>query len=217
VVGFASILRTIASLQLHFLDLYTSRNRQCSLGYDSSPACDSFQLGEMIKFLTRKGLLSLIPFQAVPPEDPDYVWPEPYTGDIEHLIGLLRQCPSYQLDKNHSHCGLRTRILPALEYIRDCIDTGIGIKVMRWRADRAAHSWISPKPTAGRGRKPFVIADEEDVQTFDFAKSRSGMELGANSFNADSSAKNMFTAKKWIWTPDREEEIPRSSRPSLKF
>jgi hypothetical protein len=112
---------------------------------------------------------------------------------------------------------LRTRILPALEYIRDCIDTGIGIKVMRWRADRAAHSWISPKPTAGRGRKPFVIADEEDVQTFDFAKSRSGMELGANSFNADSSAKNMFTAKKWIWTPDREEEIPRSSRPSLKF
>jgi hypothetical protein len=171
----------------------------------------------MIKFLTRKGLLSLIPFQAVPPEDPDYVWPEPYTGDIEHLIGLLRQCPSYQLDKNHSHCGLRTRILPALEYIRDCIDTGIGIKVMRWRADRAAHSWIFPKPTAGRERKPFVIGDEEDVQTFDFAKSRSGMELGANSFNADSSAKNMFTAKKWVWTPDREEEIPRSSRPSLKF
>jgi hypothetical protein len=213
----ASILRTIGSLQLHFLDLYASRNRQCSLGYDSSPACDSFQLGEMVKFLTRKELLSLIPFQAVPPDDPEYVWPDPYTGDIEHLIGLLRQCPSYQLDKNHSHCGLRSRILPALEYIRDCIDTGIGIKVMRWRADRPSQTWLTAKPTTGRGRKPFAVGDEENIKTFDFTKSRSGMELGPNSFNADKSAQSLFTAKKWIWTQELVEENTRPSRPTLKY
>lgn len=171
----------------------------------------------MIKFLSRKGLLSLVPFQAVSPEDPEYVWPEPYMGDIEHLIGLLRQCPSYQLDKNHSHCGLRAKILPGLEYIRDCIDTGIGIKVMLWRADRAAHTWIPSKPINGRGIKPFVIGEEVDGETFNFTKSRSGMELGAHSFNADRSAKSMFTAKKWTWTSSKEEDIIRSSRPSLKF
>jgi hypothetical protein len=167
----------------------------------------------MIKFLTRKGLLSLIPFQAVSPEDPSYVWPEPYMGDIEHLIGLLRQCPSYQLDKNHSHCGLRSKILPALEYIRDCIDTGIGIKFMRWRTDRAAHTWFRPKPTTGRSRKPFVMGDEDNIDTFDFAKSKSGMELGASSFNVDNSAKSMFAAKRWTWTPAAvEEENSRSHR-----
>lgn len=171
----------------------------------------------MTKFLTRKGLLSLIPFQAVSPEDPEYQWPEPYTGDIEQLIGLLRQCPSYQLDKNHSHCGLRSKILPGLEYIRDCIDTGIGIKAMRWKQDRPAHTWIPSKLNTGRGRKPFTVGDEEDVQAFNFMKARTGMELGAHSFNADNSAKSMFTAKKWIWTPDQDEQATWSSRPSLKF
>lgn len=187
------------------------------LGYDSSPACDSFQLGEMIKFLTRKSLLFLVPFQAVSPEDPEYVWPEPYTGDIEHLIGLLRQCPSYQLDKNHSHCGLRAKILPGLEYIRDCIDTGIGIKVMRWRSDRAAHSWIASKPANGKVRKPFMVGEEEDVAGFDFTKSRSGMELGPNSFNADKSAKSLFTAKNWMWTSSKEENAVPPTRPSLRY
>ncbi|KAI7068001.1 hypothetical protein KC339_g15177 [Hortaea werneckii] len=41
------VLETIQSLQSYFLRLYASRDRQCRLGYDSSPQCDSFQLGEM--------------------------------------------------------------------------------------------------------------------------------------------------------------------------
>ncbi|KAG7140693.1 hypothetical protein HYQ46_007937 [Verticillium longisporum] len=44
-----AILNTIASVQRHFLALYSSRDRQCKLGYDSSSACDSFQLGQMLK------------------------------------------------------------------------------------------------------------------------------------------------------------------------
>jgi hypothetical protein len=171
----------------------------------------------MIKFLTKKGLLSLIPFQATSPEDSDYIWPEPYAGDIENLIGLLRQCPSYQIDKNHGHCGLRSKILPPLDYIRDCIDTGVGIKVMRWRSDRAAHTWIAPEPTTGKGRKPFIVGGEDNMKTFDFTKSKSAMEMGANSFNVDQSAKSMFTAEKWIWTPEKEEENPRLVKTWPKF
>jgi hypothetical protein len=95
------VLRTIASIQNQFLTRYSSsKDRQCKLGYDSSSSCDSFQLGEMIKFLTKKKLLSLVPFQ----EDPDYILPETYNGDLDYLITILRQCPSYQIDHNHAHC-----------------------------------------------------------------------------------------------------------------
>ena len=222
----AHILHTIGSLQTHYLSLYAVRGSlQCRLGYDSSSACDSFQLGEMIKFLTKKGLLSLIPFQAVSPDDPNYIWPDAYMGDIENLIGLLRQCPSYQIDKNHSHCGLRSKILPALEYIRDCIDAGIGIKVARWKMDRSSQTWIIPKSSNANGnrRKPFTVGDhavgEESARSFEFTTARSEMEFGANMFNADKSAKKLFTAERWTWTFEKEQEstsLPKTS-PSLRF
>jgi hypothetical protein len=56
----------------------------------------------MVKFLTKKGLLSLVPFQSGSTEDLEYIWPEAYNGDVDYLIGLLRQCPSYQIDHNHN-------------------------------------------------------------------------------------------------------------------
>jgi hypothetical protein len=218
----ACILRTLAGLLSHFLALYTSSNRKCRLGYDSSPACDSYQLGEMIKFLTKKGLLSLIPFQAVSPEDPEYVWPESWDGDIEHLMGILRQCPSYQIDKNHAHCGLRSKLLPRLAAIQSCIDTGVGIKLMRWKIDRAAETWIIPTRTSERGRKPFMVGsemEEDNSRSFDFTKSRSSMELGASGLNVDRLARALFTAQKWIWTNEGEEEnlSGNTSKTSLKF
>lgn len=138
---------------MSFIALYSSRTRQCALGYDSSGACDSFQLGEMIKFLAKKELLFLVPFQSVSPEDPDYIWPQAYTSDIDHLIGLLRQCPPYQIDHNHSHCGLRVRILPALDYIKDCIEAGIGINPLRWKADRATQTWTIDRSSKEKARR----------------------------------------------------------------
>src|SRR5215469_6497984 len=47
------LLETLESLQSHFLKLYSSTDRQCKLGYDTSPQCDSFQLGEMLRFFQR--------------------------------------------------------------------------------------------------------------------------------------------------------------------
>lgn len=43
------ILETIQSTQSWALALYTSRERQCRLGYDNSAQCDSFQLGKSSK------------------------------------------------------------------------------------------------------------------------------------------------------------------------
>jgi hypothetical protein len=202
---------------MNLLSLYTSRQRQCKLGYDSSAACDSFQLGEMVKFLSKKGLLFLVPFQAASPDDPDYEWPEAYSGDIDNLLALLRQCPSYQIDKNHAHCGLRTKILPIIEYIKDCIDTGVGIKAQRWNTDRPTQTWVPPKVTRSQ---PFTVGnrstDEETSKTFEFSTARSGVEFGG--LNVDKSAKHMFTANQWIWVSDEEGtlRLPRTT-PSLKY
>ena len=213
------MLRTVASLQTHFIDLYTSRTRQCALGYDSSGACDSFQLGEMIKFLSKKGLLFLIPFQSASPDEPDYTWPEAYSGDIENLIGLLRQCPPYQIDQNHHHCGLRGRVLPALDYIKDCLDTGVGINPMRWKTDRAAQTWIPFKDLKRNNKKHFVVGGnvvDETKNHFDFIKARSMMQFGMYSLDTEKSAKSLFTAETCIWTSGQEESS-KVLRTALKW
>ncbi|KAF2497201.1 hypothetical protein BU16DRAFT_508152 [Lophium mytilinum] len=138
------ILETINSLQAHFLKLYTSGERQCKLGYDSSIQCDSFQLGEMIRFFIRLGTLRLqgtIYDTEAPPL---------YAGDIDRLLESLRQCSSYQIDRNHAHCGLRSRLLPLLDHIQNllCLDAGsidIGVCADCWNNNRAQYAWSEAK------------------------------------------------------------------------
>jgi len=165
----------------------------------------------MVKFLARKGLLFLVPFQAVNSDDPNYVWPEAYSGDIEYLIGLLRQCPAYQIDSNHGHCGLRTKILPALDFIKSSIDTGLGVKLTRTKAGPVYESWMpTNEELAGRSndRKSFWVggSDGEDVdvagerpRTFDFASVRQKIGLGRDELGLERSPRILFTAEKWNW------------------
>ena len=111
------------------------------------------------------------------------------------------------------------------------MDTGVGIKVMRWKTDRGCQSWVMHKERGGgngvdngRERRPFVVGDEavgeSEVKGFDFLRARGGgMEFGGNSLNVDKAAKAMFTAEKWRWTAEREVDemkLPKTS-PSLKF
>jgi hypothetical protein len=96
------VLALMQSIVGHFVSLYSSRERQCRLGYDSSAACDSFQLGEMIRFFSRIGLLQIKSTIFDVSEAP-----EPYEGDMFTLIDSMRQVPEYQLPF-HSHCGVRT-------------------------------------------------------------------------------------------------------------
>ena len=140
------ILETINSLQMHFLKLYTSGERQCKLGYDSSVQCDSFQLGEMVRFFSRMGTLRL---QGLIYDTTD---PMSYSGDIERLLDSLRQSSSYQIDRNHAHCGLRTRLLPLLDLIQNqlSLDTGsldIGVCAECWQNHRTSYAWsIAKRP-----------------------------------------------------------------------
>ncbi|KAK5132384.1 hypothetical protein LTR08_009155 [Meristemomyces frigidus] len=133
------VLETIQSLQSYFLGLYTSRERQCKLGYDSSPQCDSFQLGEMVRFFMKVGMLQLqgAVFDASEP-------PVPYEGDLHVLLDTIRQVPEYQIDRNHSHCGIRTRLIPLLDLLQECLYY-IGICPECWQDDRSQYAWTDAK------------------------------------------------------------------------
>jgi hypothetical protein len=138
------VLETINSLQAHFLKIYISGERQCKLGYDSSLQCDSFQLGEMVRFFSRLGTVRLQGTIYDPTE------PTHFSGDIDRIIESLRQCKAYQIDRNHSHCGLRSRLIPLLDLIQNqlSLDTGaldIGICAECWNHNRPAYAWSTSK------------------------------------------------------------------------
>ena len=131
------VLETIQSLQSHFLSMYASRERQCKLGYESSLQCDSFQFGEMVRFFIRVGTLQL-QGTMIDSSDP----PTAYDGDLYVLLDTLRQVPEYQIDKFHSHCGIRTRMVPQLDMIQECLSY-VGVCFECWQETRQHTAWIS--------------------------------------------------------------------------
>ncbi|KAK3304024.1 uncharacterized protein B0T15DRAFT_227230 [Chaetomium strumarium] len=190
------ILNTIASVQRHFLQLYTSRTRQCKLGYDSSASCDSYQLGEMVKFLASRDLLFLADFSSLSPDATrrDYA-----TVDIGQILAALKQCPSYQIDKNHTNCGLRTRILPIVEYIQAMLSSSVVFISRRaWSRDRRATAWC-PQEEADERAEPRVFRFTRSMAAEQRLRYEGAMGL-------DNAAKALFTADRWDWTPEDRDE-----------
>lgn len=145
------VLETIQSIQSYFLGLYTSRDRQCKLGYGSSAQCDSFQLGEMMRFFSRIGTLQ---FQGTLYDSSEST--APYDGDLFVLLDTLKQVPEYQIDKFHTHCGIRTRVLPLLDSLQECLQF-IGICPDCWQADRTRYAWIDSKRPLNWKRQNFRL------------------------------------------------------------
>lgn len=216
----ALLLQTLASIPAHFLHLYTVRTRgglrQCKLGYDSSSACDSFQLGEMVKFLVSKNLLSLTTFSPVGDGEAikDFA-----AVDVHSILAALKQCQNYQVDRNHTNCGLRTRVMPILEYVGTMLSANVvQVPAAGWRKDRNGTSWQKQTGSeAGRlgGRKDFVVAmlgSEDGVRAqkkgkgkvFRFTRSvASDQRLRyEGAMAADRMARELFTADGWDWTPE---------------
>ena len=132
------VLDTLSSIQSHFINLYISRQPQCRLGYNSSLQCDSYQLGEMIRFFSRKGTIRIeSAFDPAPGEV------EPCSGNLNDIIATLKECPSYQIDSNHMHCGLRTRLMSILEGPRPLRPLfQVGICLSCWKDDKSKESWL---------------------------------------------------------------------------
>ncbi|KAL7821382.1 hypothetical protein V8C44DRAFT_7563 [Trichoderma aethiopicum] len=189
------VLNTIASAQRHFLDLYCSKERQCKLGYDSSVACDSFQLGQMVKFLTSKNLLYLVDYT---PASLERV-PDAATVNIDELLATLKQCPSYQVDKNHTNCGLRTRLEPIVDYIRAMLSaSGTSIAHADWKKRRSEVSWTMLRDGQDTGDT------HEEPRVFVFTRSVANDQRlrYENAMYTDRLSKSLFTASSWDWTPE---------------
>jgi len=162
----------------------------------------------MVKFLAQRHLLFLVDFS---PASLDSV--VDYSAvDVHHLVATLKQCPSYQIDGNHSNCGLRTRMLPILEYILTMLSSGVvAIARPAWRDSRAATTWI-PAPRTKKGKvdaRPWVSGAEDgdhegDSLTFRFTRSLATDQRlrYEGAMAADRMAKQLFTAAAWDWTPE---------------
>jgi hypothetical protein len=135
------ILETFQSLQTFYLNLYTSRERQCKLGYDSSPQCDTFQLGELIRYFSRVGTIQL---RGTIVDTNDEAPAHGYDATLLDLVHTFRQVSEYQIDQNHNHCGIRTRILPILDVLVAFLSF-IGIHGEDWRTSRLEDAWLTAK------------------------------------------------------------------------
>jgi hypothetical protein len=190
------ILETINSLQAHFLRLYTSGDRQCKLGYDTSLQCDSFQLGEMIRFFTKIDTLRM-QGKIYDNTEPTY-----YQGDIERLLATLRQTSSYQVDSNHAHCGLRVRLMPLLDMLQDhlSLSTGnsdIGICGECWNDHRSEYAWsLAKRPVLWTA--PRHITNSRTLANTASAKRPQNMSSGCLSRHV--AVRDLFMAVERNWT-----------------
>ena len=132
------ILGTIGSVQAYIVTQYISGTLQCRLGYDSSPACDDFQLGQMLRYFNNKGLISGISSTLAGSSQEV----KPYAGEMADLMQTFKQCPSYQVDNNHKYCGFRSRTRQAFEIINPSQQAGVCLPC--WRKNKDKESWQNP-------------------------------------------------------------------------
>lgn len=118
--------------------------------------------------------------------------------DLAHILATLKHCPSYQIDKNHTNCGLRNRIIPIADFIQALLSSKVvAIRRHQWKADRRSESWLLAAESEEQKHD-----DEEKV--FRFTRSMSGDPRlrHENAMGADRLARDLFLAKSWDWTPD---------------
>ncbi|KAH8699061.1 hypothetical protein BGW36DRAFT_396661 [Talaromyces proteolyticus] len=166
-----SVLNTITDLQAYFLRVYGAledepkqsqpfknnippagvisnvRPIQCRWGFGNSRACDSYHLGEMVRFFSIRSKTIFLGSTLIDPyhdeddeeededeederedDEPEYIQSKASSTKNNATAGIastnilsitasLRQVPDYQIDENHIGCGIRRRLLPALDRI----------------------------------------------------------------------------------------------------
>ncbi|KAF5607700.1 hypothetical protein FPANT_776 [Fusarium pseudoanthophilum] len=151
-------------------------------------------LGQMLKFLVNKNLLFLVDYS---PASLNMV-PDTAMIEIEELLSTLQQCPSYQIDKHHTNCGLRVRLEPILSYMRSMLSAGvIAIPYADWKKRPTEISWLALREhTVGdKGYQP---------KKFQFTRAIANDQRlrYEGALYVDKMAKAMFMADEWDWTPE---------------
>lgn len=135
---------------------------QCRWGFGNSSACDIFHLGQMTRFFTMRTKTVFLGSSLIDPDftlDPEshpkedsddttVVTERKQSGppaDITAIIASLKQFPDYQIDANHTGCGVRRRIVPALDCIERFVGDSRGLLgiVRRRQAPLSSVSWTN--------------------------------------------------------------------------
>ncbi|PYI23846.1 hypothetical protein BO86DRAFT_449957 [Aspergillus japonicus CBS 114.51] len=125
---------------------------QCRYGFANSSACDAFHLGQMTRFFALRTKTIFLGSTLIDDPDflltlddedhdndeaddeddedanliadhsPPPIQQQQQQTNIATLLASLKQCPDYQIDTNHTGCGIRRRFLPPL----DCIERFVG-------------------------------------------------------------------------------------------
>lgn len=190
------------------------RSYQCRWAFENSSACDAFHLGQMIRFFSLRtktvflGSTLIDPDFSIDYEDEDrqddddeneHVATEhalsAATGPVSDLLSLiasLKQCPDYQLDHNHTGCGVRRRLVPALDCIEGFLGDarrllGIPLRIGDTVTPQASGSWRN------RTRR------RADVVELRFSKLQNIRPASIRSGSPEDDARLLFTAKKRNW------------------
>ena len=62
------------------------------------------------------------------------------TDDAEWMLSQLQQCPDYQIDQFHRHCGIRSDLLKMLPVLSPSGQVGVCLDC--WNKDREKESWL---------------------------------------------------------------------------
>lgn len=148
----------------------------------------------MIKFLVSKNLLYLVDYSA----SSINTVPDASSVNIDELLGTLRQCPNYQIDKNHTNCGPRVRIGPILDYIQSMLSASVvSLSHADWKNRREMASWV---PDQGSD----TANGDEEKNAFLFTRSVANDQRlrYEGALYVDKMAKQLFTSQAWNWTPE---------------
>lgn len=145
----------------------------------------------MLKFFTSKELMGVVDFG---PSSLDRI-PDSSVVDIEEILTTLKQVPSYQIDKHHTNCGIRTRLDPIVDYIRSMLSSSVlSISQVDWKNSRVEARWLS------EDHNQRLDGDNK----FEFTRglaSDQRLRYEGNMY-ADKMARRLFTADRWDWTPE---------------
>lgn len=145
----------------------------------------------MVKFLTTKNLFFLVDFS---PNSLDLI-ADSCLLQVDTILATLRQCPGYQIDKNHANCGLRTRIIPVIDFIKALLSTNsVPLGRLPWKNDRKKSAWFSLEE---------VVVDPS-TKPFKFTRAMSSDQrlLFENTMGAEKFARDVFTASSWNWSSE---------------
>jgi hypothetical protein len=149
----------------------------------------------MLKFFTSKDLVALVDYGPSSLE----TLPDSSTLDLEELLATLRQCPNYQIDKNHTNCGLRTRLEPIVEYVQAMLSSAVvAVPHGEWKKNRSACSWLEAAELRAEGSR------SEGDSTFKFTRGLATDQRlrYEGAMYADKVARALFTAEAWDWSPE---------------